>query len=75
MTAGRLAAAKPGATTNTELYKVDIESTASTVMTVANQSGSAVTYRAAVRDYDQILTVDGNEPSNYEFEKGNPVSA
>jgi hypothetical protein len=74
MTAGRLAAAKPGATTNTELYKVDIESTASTVMTVANQSGSAVTYRAAVRDYDQILTVDGNEPSNYEFEKGNPIS-
>lgn len=74
MTAGRLAAAKPGATTNTELYKVDIESTASTVMTVANQSGSAVTYRAAVRDYDQILTVDGNEPSQYEFQKGNPIS-
>ena len=74
MTAGRLAAAKPGATTNTELYRVDIESTASTVMTVANQSGSAATYRAAVRDYDQILTVDGNEPSQYEFEKGNPIS-
>lgn len=74
MTAGRLAAAKPGATTNTELYKVDIDSTSSTVMTVANQSGSAATYRAAVRDYDQILTLDGNEPSQYEFEKGNPIS-
>jgi hypothetical protein len=75
MTAGRLAAAKPGATTNTELYKVDIESTASAVMNVANQSGSAVTYRAAIRDYDQILTLDGDEPSNYEFQKGNPISA
>ena len=74
MTAGRLAAAKPGATTNTELYRVNIEATASTVMTVANQSGSAATYRAALRDYDQILTLDGDEPSQYEFEKGNPIS-
>ncbi len=74
MTAGRLAASKPAATTNTELYRVDIESTASTVLTVANQSGSAATYRAALRDYDQILTLDGNEPSQYKFQKGNPIS-
>ena len=74
MTAGRLAASKPAATTNTELYKVDIESTGSTVLTVANQSGSAATYRAALRDYDQILTLDGNEPSQYKFAKGNPIS-
>jgi len=74
MTAGRLAAAKPGATTNTELYRVGIDSTASTVMTVANQSGSAVTYRTALRNYDQILTMDGNETSQYEFQKGNPIS-
>ena len=74
MTAGRLAASKPAATTNTELYRVDIESTASTVMTVANQSGSAATYRTALRDYDQILTLDGNEPSQYKFQKGNPIS-
>ena len=74
MTAGRLAAAKPGATTNTELYRVNIEATASTVMTVANQSGSAATYRAALRDYDQILTLDGDEPSQYQFQKGNPIS-
>jgi len=74
MTAGRLAASKPAATTNTELYKVDIESTGSTVLTVANQSGSAATYRAALRDYDQILTLDGNEPSQYKFVKGNPIT-
>lgn len=74
MTAGRLAASKPAATTNTELYRVDIESTASTVMTVANQSGSAATYRTALRNYDQILTLDGNEPSQYKFQKGNPIS-
>ena len=74
MTAGRLAAVKPGATTNTELYRVNIEATASTVMTVANQSGSAATYRAALRDYDQILTLDGDEPSQYQFQKGNPIS-
>ena len=74
MTAGRLAASKPAATTNTSLYRVDIESTASTVLTVANLSGSAATYRAALRDYDQILTLDGNEPSQYKFQKGNPIS-
>ncbi|AOV61499.1 tail fiber protein [Synechococcus phage S-WAM1] len=75
MTAGRLAASKPAATTNTELYRVDIESTASTVLTVANQSGSAATYRAALRDYDQILTLDGDYPSQYNFQKGNPISS
>jgi hypothetical protein len=75
MTAGRLAASKPAATTNTELYRVNIESTASTVLTVANQSGSAATYRAALRDYDQILTLDGDYPSQYNFQKGNPISA
>ena len=75
MTAGRLAASKPAATTNTELYRVNIEATASTVLTVANQSGSAATYRAALRDYDQILTLDGNYPSQYNFQKGNPISA
>ena len=74
MTAGRLAASKPAATTNTALYRVDIDSTASTVLTATNQSGSATTYRAALRNYDQILTLDGNEPSQYRFAKGNPIS-
>lgn len=75
MTAGRLAASKPAATTNTTLYRCNIDNTASVVLTAANQSGSAVTYRAALRDYDQILTLDGNEPSQYKFAKGNPISS
>lgn len=74
MTAGRLAASKPAATTNTSLYRCNIDNTASVVLTAANQSGSAVTYRAALRDYDQILTLDGNEPSQLQFAKGNPIS-
>lgn len=74
MTAGRLAAAKPAGTTNTSLYRCNIDSTASTVLTATNASGSGVTYRAAVRDYDQILTMNGDEPSTLQFQKGNPIS-
>ena len=74
MTAGRLAASKPGATTNTILYSPDIDNSASVVLTAANQSGSGVSYRAALRDYDQILTLDGDETTALEFTKGNPVS-
>ena len=74
MTAGRLAASKPGATTSTILYSPDIDNSASVVLTAANHSGSGVTYRAALRDYDQILTLDGDETTALEFTKGNPVS-
>jgi len=74
MTAGRLAASKPGATTNTTVYNADIDNTASVVFTAANVSGSGVTYRAAVRDYDQILQLDGDETTALEFQKGNPIS-
>ena len=74
MTAGRLAASKPGATTNTTLYTTDIDNTASAVFTATNLSGSGVTYRAAVRDYDQILQLDGDETTALEFQKGNPLS-
>ena len=77
MTAGRLAAAKPAATTNTSLYRCNIDNTASTVLTATNASGSGVTYRAAIRDYDQILTMNGDEgatTNNLEFAKGNPIS-
>ena len=74
MTAGRLAASKPGATTNTVLYSADIDNTASAVFTATNVSGSGVTYRAAVRDYDQILQLDGDETTALEFQKGNPIS-
>ena len=51
-----------------------IDQTASTVLTATNISGSGVTYRAALRNYDQILKLDGDEPSNLIFNKGNPVS-
>ena len=75
MTAGRLAAVKPGATTSTSLYRCNIDNTASTVMTATNQSGGALTYRAALRDYDQILQVDGDETTALQFAKGNPISS
>jgi hypothetical protein len=71
MTAGKLAAAKPAATTNTTLYQCPITQSASTVLEVCNQSGSSATYRAALRDYNQILTLDS---SSYTFRKGNVIS-
>ena len=74
MTAGRLAAAKPGATTNYKLYSPDIDRTGSVVLNVCNQSGSSASYRVALRDYDQILRIDGPQPSTYNFQKGNPVT-
>ena len=75
MTAGRLAAKKPGATTNTVLYKCPIDLSGSTVLNVCNQSGGALSYRAAIRDYDQVLHLDGLNTSAYKFAKGNPISA
>ena len=74
MTAGRLAASKPGATTNTVLYRTPITKSASTVLQVCNQSGSGATYRAALRDYEQVLHLDGLNTSTYKFAKGNPIS-
>ena len=74
MTAGRLAASKPGATTNTVLYRTPITKSASTVLQVCNQSGSGATYRAALRDYEQVLHLDGLNTSTYKFVKGNPIS-
>ena len=75
MTAGRLAASKPGATTNTVLYKCPITLSGSTVLNVCNQSGGALSYRAALRDYDQVLHLDGLNTSAYKFAKGNPITA
>lgn len=71
MTAGKLAAAKPVATTNTTLYKCPINKSASTVLEICNQSGSSATYRAALRDYDQVLTLDA---ATYKLTKGNVIS-
>ena len=64
MTAGRLAAKKPAATTNTVLYRCPTTVTGSTVVNVCNQSGSAATYRMALRNYDQVLQLDGPESEN-----------
>ena len=75
MTAGRLAASKPGATTNTVLYRTPITKSASTVLNVCNQSGSGATYRAALRDYEQVLHLDGLNTSGYKYAQGNPISA
>ena len=75
MTAGRLAASKPGATTNTQLYRTPIDKSASTVLNVCNQSGGALSYRTALRDYEQVLHLDGLNTSEYKFAKGNPISA
>ena len=81
MTAGRLAAKKPGATTNTVLYRCPTTVSGSTVVNVCNQSGSGASYRMALRDYDQVLHLDGPESENggsassYKFAKGNPISA
>ena len=72
MTAGKLASVKPAATTNTFLYRAPINSAASAVLNVVNQSGSGATYRAALRDYDQVLTLDA---SSYKYRKGNVVSS
>ena len=70
MTAGRLAAASPAATTNTVLYSTPVDTTASTVVQVANR-GAAGTYRIGHKDYTQELTLDAN---TYDFERGNIVS-
>lgn len=71
MTAGKLAAAKPAAITNTTLYRCPITEAASTVLEVCNQSGSSATYRAALRDYDQILTLDS---ASYALQRGNVIT-
>ena len=71
MTAGRLAAASPAATTNTVLYSSHIGITTSGVLHVANRSGSGITYRVGHKDYSQVLTLDAN---TYDFKKGNPIT-
>jgi len=71
MTAGKLAAAKPAATTNTTLYRCPINAAASAVLEVCNQGGSAASYRAALRDYDQVLTLNA---ATYNLVRGNVLT-
>jgi plastocyanin len=72
MTAGKLAAAKPAATTDTRLYQCPIGRTASVVLNVCNQDSNAATYRVAVKNYTQVITLSS---SAHTFNLGNPVSA
>ena len=74
MTAGRLAADKPGATTNTVLYKCNTIRSGSTVLNVCNQGSGSASYRAALRDYDQVLHLDGTNTSTYKLVQGNPIT-
>lgn len=69
---GRLASAKPAATTNTTLYSCPVGRSASAVLNVCNQSSSATSYRVALRNYNQIVTTTS---SAHTFNIGNPISA
>ena len=63
------------------LYQAPITATASTVVNVTNWDSGTGTYRMALRDYDQVLHLDGQESQNggtkttYQYQKGNPISA
>ena len=49
---GRLAQAKPAATTDTLLYSSSVTESASAILRIAND-GTGAAYRVALRDYDQ----------------------
>jgi hypothetical protein len=68
---GLLAQSKPAANTNTVLYKAPIGQSASAVLTVAND-GTGSAYSAAVKDWDQKLTLDA---SNYLLHPGDVITA
>lgn len=72
MAAGVLTSAQPGATTNTRLYSCPIGRTATVVLSVCNTSGSAASYRVALKNYTQVLTLSS---SSHTFNPGNPVSS
>lgn len=71
MTAGKLAAVKPSASTNTFLYRCAIDTTTSAVLNVVNPDSADAEYRVGLRDYDQIITTD---LTTHRFRKGNTVS-
>tara|TARA_B100001057_G_scaffold477688_1_gene547199 strand:+ start:8590 stop:10077 length:1488 start_codon:yes stop_codon:yes gene_type:complete len=80
---GLLASAKPGATTNTVLYKAPIDASASTVLSVTAQGGSNTSFDVAVKDYDQHVVLDaatyklhtGDVFTGYRFNLGTAVGA
>ena len=69
---GLLAQAKPAGTTNTVLYAAPIDSSASAVLTVAND-GTGAAYDVAIKDFDQKLVVDGSANA-YKLHTGDVIS-
>ena len=67
---GLLGQAKPAGTTNTLLYGAPIDSSASAVLTIAND-GTGAAYDVAIKDYDQKLTVDA---STYKLHEGDVIT-
>ena len=72
MAAGKLAARKPAASTNTRLYQCPIGRSASVVLHVCNQGGAGATYNIALKNYTQVITLTG---SSHTFNIGNPITA
>lgn len=80
---GLLASAKPGATTNTVLYKAPIDASASTVLSVSAQGGSNTSFDVGIKDYDQHVVLDastyklhtGDVFTGYRFNLGTAVGA
>ena len=67
---GILAQLKPSANTNTVLYSAPIDSSASAVLTVAND-GTGSAYKVGLKNYDQKLTLDA---STYLLHKGDAIT-
>jgi len=79
---GLLGQSKPTGATNTLLYSAPIDSSASAVLTIAND-GTSSAYDVAIKDYDQKLTLnassyllhEGDVVTGYRFELGTPIDS
>lgn len=67
---GLLAQSKPAAATSSLLYSAPIDTSASTVLTIAND-GTGSAFTVALKDYDQKLTLDAN---TYLLHEGDVIS-
>ena len=68
---GLLAQLKPSANTDTVLYSVPINRTASTVLTIAND-GTGSAYDVALKNYDQKFTLDA---ATYKLHEGDVITS
>jgi hypothetical protein len=68
---GLLAQLKPSANTDTVLYSVPINRTASTVLTIAND-GTGSAYDVALKNYDQKFTLDA---ATYKLHEGDLITS